>query len=496
MIEKDNTYLSKSLFVRGLQCHKSLYLHKYHPELKDELSEELEALFASGQDVGLVARQLFPGGVEIPYEGLSYAEQLARTTEEIQKGTETMYEAAFSHQGVFVKVDILHKGLGGWEIYEVKFSASVKDVHFDDVAIQYYVLKGTGLPVSKANLTHINTGYVRRGDIDPQKLLVSKDLTQAVIERQALIPVELEKMREMLSGSEPKIDIGSHCGEPYECDFKGHCWAHLPSPSVFDFGDKGKPDAFSLYQRGITRMEDVPPDLLGWRQQMQLEGVLHHKNHIDVEEVKAFIESLWYPLCFMDFETIFQIPIPMFDGTRPYQQVPFQYSLHIIDKPGGEPRHHEYLADGTTNPQKGFLDSLLSVLPQNGCILVWNQTLEVGRLKELAAAFPAKRKEIEAIIGNIRDLMIPFRDKSVYHWQFNGSYSLKAVLPALVPELSYDNLQISDGGMASSAWVCMVQSTEEEEKAKIQRHLLQYCHLDTWGLVRILEEIKWLTGMC
>jgi hypothetical protein len=390
MIVKDNAYLSKSLFIRGLQCHKSLYLHKYRPELKDKVSEELEAIFASGQEVGLLAWQLFPGGVEIPYEGLSHSEQLARTSEEIQKGKGTIYEAAFSHEGVFVKVDILHKGSEGWEIYEVKFTSEVKIVHFDDAAIQYYVLTGTGLPVSTVYLTHINNQYVRNGDIDPQKLFVSEDLTQTVIEKQAFIRGELEKMRKMLLGSEPKIDIGPHCSDPYECAFAGHCRGHIPSPSVFDFAGWGKPDAFRLYQQGIIKMADVPPDLLGWRQKMQLGGVLHQKNYVDVEAVRAFVESLWYPLCFMDFETTFMVPIPMYDGTRPFQQVPFQYSLHIIEKPGGEARHHEYLSDGRTNPQKEFLDSLLSVFPQNCCILVWNQTFEDGQLSELASVFPAR----------------------------------------------------------------------------------------------------------
>lgn len=486
---KDNTYLSKSLFIRGLQCHKSLYLHKYHPELKDEVSEEQEAFFASGQEVGLLARDLFPGGVEVPYEDLSHSDQLARTSKEIQKGMDTIYEAAFSHEGVFVKVDILHKGPGGWEIYEVKSTSSVKEVHFDDTAIQYFVLTGAGLPVSTVHLTHINTQYVRNGDIEPQKLFVSEDITPAVIEKQPFIRTELAKMRALLSGSEPNTDISPHCSKPYECDFAGHCWSHIPSPSVFDFGGIGKPDPFDLCRHGIMRMEDVPPKLLGWRQKMQLEGVLHHKNHIHVDAVKAFLVSIWYPLCFMDFETIYQVPIPMFDGTRPYQQVPFQYSLHFIDKSGSAPCHHEFVADGKTNPQREFLDSLLSVLPQNGCVLVWNQTMEAGRLRELAAAFPEKRREVESIIGNIKDLMGPFRDRSVYHWQFNGSYSLKAVLPALVPDLSYDNLEISDGGTASSEWVRMIQSSDNEEKTRIRSRLLQYCELDTWGMVRILEKL-------
>ena len=250
MAQQRNVYLSKSLFIRGLQCHKSLYLHKHHPELRDEPSDDQEALFSSGRDVGSLAQQLFPGGVEIPYEGLSHSQQLERTSQEIEKGTSTIYEAAFSHEGVFVKVDILHKGLKGWEIYEVKSSTSVKDVHYDDVAIQYFVLTGAGLPISATYLTHINTAYVRKGDIAPHGLFLSEDITSAVIEKQPFIMEELKGMQDMLRGGEPQIDIGPHCSDPYDCDFSGHCWSHVPSPSVFDFKGRGKPDAFDLYRHG------------------------------------------------------------------------------------------------------------------------------------------------------------------------------------------------------------------------------------------------------
>jgi hypothetical protein len=294
----------------------------------------------------------------------------------------------------------------------------------------------------------------------------------------------------MLNGEEPTIDIGPQCNKDYQCDFIGHCWSHIPSPSVFDYNDTGKPDGFKLYQQGIVKMEDVPVDSLGWRQKLQLDGVLYQNNHIDVDAVQNFIKSLWYPLCFMDFETTFNVPVPIFDGIRPYQQVTFQFSLDVINKPGGELEHYEFLAEGSTNPQKEFIERLLAVLPRNACVLVWNQGFESSRLKELADAFPEKRSEIDHLINNIRDLMIPYRDKSIYHWQFDGSYSIKVVLPTLVPELSYDNLEISDGGEASSAWLRMVQSKDDKEKSAIRKQLLQYCGLDTLAMVKILEKMK------
>lgn len=485
-----NIYLSKSLFIRGLQCHKSLYLQKYKPELKDAVSEEAQRRFDIGNDAGSLAQQLFPGGVVVPYEGLSHSKQLSMTQTLIDQGLDTIYEAAFSHNGVFVKADILHRGNSGWEIYEVKSSSSVKDYHFDDASVQYHVISGTDLPVTKVSLVHINPEYVRHGEIDVHNLFKIEDITETAKGKESFIAEELQKQQTMLKGDAPVIDIGPHCDDPFACDFHGYCWSHIPSPSVFDYMDKGKPNGFALYQQGIVKMEDVSPDILGWRQKLQLDGVLHQKNHIDVDAVRSFIETLWYPLYFMDFETTFMVPIPMYDGTRPYQQVPFQYSVHVIHKPGGELEHHEFLADGATNPQKEFIETLLATVPRNACILAWNQGFEISRLKELADAFPEKSGDIVHLINNIRDLMILFRDKSFYHWKFNGSYSIKAVLPALLPELSYDNLEISDGGMASSGWLRMIQSNNEKEKSEIRKQLLQYCGLDTLAMVRILEIMK------
>jgi hypothetical protein len=250
-----STYLSKSLFIRGLQCPKSLYLHKYHPELRDEISEEQEALFQTGFEVGKYAQQLFPGGIEIPYDENSHTSQLEMTQAEIKKGTNTLYEAAFSYDDVFLKVDILHKGQEGWEIFEVKSSTEIKDVYLDDSAIQYYVLTGSGLPVSKVFLVHINNQYIRKGDIDQKSLFTVNDITDTVKDKQPAISENIMKMKEMLKSDMPDIDIGEHCYKPYPCDFQGHCWQHIPQDSVFDLRRRGV-NKYGLYQQGIIEMDE------------------------------------------------------------------------------------------------------------------------------------------------------------------------------------------------------------------------------------------------
>lgn len=483
-----SNYLSKTLFIKGLQCHKSLYLHKYHPELKDEISEDQEARFQTGIDIGIYAQKLFPGGVEISYEGLSLSDQINRTMEEIEKGTENIYEAAFSYDNIFIKVDILHKGNDGWKIYEVKGSTSVKDVYLNDIASQYYVFKGTGLPLSKVFLVYINNQYVRQGDIEVDKLFTIDDQTNIAIEKQEYVIDEIKKMREMLTGEEPDIDIGPYCTDPYECDFYGHCWQHIPEDSVFSIRDRGL-DKFGLYRQGIIHIKDVPKHLLSRNQLIQVEGFLEKKNILNKDGVKEFLDLIWYPLCFLDFETTYMVPIPLFDGTRPYQPVPFQYSLHFLENKTAELKHYEYLAPPDIDPRKELIEKLLNEIPENACVLAYNMSFEIRMMRYLKEWYPEYADRIDNIIDHMRDLMVPFRNKDIYRWEMNGSYSIKEVLPALVPELSYKDMDISDGALASNAYMVLRKLENPLEIEKIRNALLEYCKMDTLAMVRILERL-------
>jgi len=396
-------FLSKSRFLKGLQCYKALWLQTHRPDLQDKITAAQQAVFDSGKDVGKLAQDLFPLGIEIPFGGLTISQQLAMTQAEIKKGTETIYEAAFKHSGVLAKI------------------------------INMQRILGQGIPV---------------------------------------------------------IDIGPHCFDPYECSFHGYCWQHIPSPSVFDFADIGKPDPFALYKQGIVKMEDVPTEVIGWRQQLQLDGILYQKNHFDAEAVKQFLQSLWYPLAFMDFETTCLTAIPLFHETRPFQAVPFQYSLHIQADERSSIEHYEFLAEADDDPRRQFIESLLSSVPQGACVIAWNKTFEERILRDLALSFPEFSDRIAAIIEGMVDLMAPFRAKHVYHWQFKGSYSIKAVLPALVPDLRYDDLPIKDGGLAADSWLRIRSGVSAEDALKIRTDLLDYCKLDTWGMVEILRTIR------
>jgi len=485
---KVSGYLSKSMFIRGHQCLKSLWLHKYRPELKEEADEALEARFRTGHEVGALAQQLFPGGVEVPYDGLTHAEQLAMTQKLLAEGKETIYEATFEHDGVFVKVDILHRGAAGWEILEVKGTTEVKEYHYFDTAIQLYVLAGSGLKIAKVALFHIDKRYKRRGAIDVQKLFAIEDITAQVREMQPNIAPALAEMRTMLAGEMPAIDIGPHCSDPYDCDFHGHCWGHIPEDSVFDLRERGV-DKFALYAKRIVRQADIPLDTLNRKQRQQVESTIKQCDTLGREDVRTFLSSLWYPLCFLDFETV-NPAIPLFDDSLPYQKIPFQYSLDVQMQEGGELQHHEFLALPGVDPRRALTDGLIAQIPAGACIIAWNQGFETGVLGSMAGLFPDLAPRIEKMIEGFRDPMTLFRDRTVYLWQQKGSYSIKAVLPALVPELSYDGLDVADGDMAMGAYYDMCATQDPQEVARIRKALLEYCGLDTMAMVRIVEKLR------
>lgn len=439
--------------------------------------------------VGELARDLFPGGTLIPYDGLTHDEQIAMTRKAL-KTAKVIYEAAFCHDGVFVKADILRRTARGWNLYEVKSSTEVKDIYLDDVAVQYHVITGSGVLLNKAFVVHINNAYVRNDDLDLEALFVKSPVTSDIKARQADVVLEIAQQKKVLARCTcPKIDIGPHCSDPYECDFADHCWRHIPENSVFDLAGRGV-DKFQLYHEGIVRIEDVPLDRLKGQQLQQAELARSKGTAVGKKGLKEFLDSLWYPLCFLDFET-FMEAVPGYDDQRPYQQIPFQYSLHCQTRKGGKAKHSEFLAEPNVDPRKALLKQLLHDIPDDACIMAYHKSFEVSRLKELAELFPRQRKKIENMIDRTVDLIVPFRQRLLYSWQQKGSHSIKAVLPAFVPEMSYDDLEIGDGGAAMEAHHTMCAVADNpEELAKIRTALLKYCRQDTLAMVKLLKVIE------
>jgi len=482
--------LSKTLLLKGLQCPKALWLAKHPPDFELPEQPDLQARFDLGTEVGILAQQLFPGGVEVPFSGLSVAEQVEQTRALIEAGEKVIYEASFAYNGIFVKVDILVKSDEGdcWKIYEVKMGTAVKEVNHNDVAIQDYVLENCGLSVCGNYLVHIDNSYVRQGEINVHGLFVAEDVRLEALKRQTRLPYIITYLREVLAEDEPDVDIGTHCHNPYDCDFIPYCWRHIPKNSVFELRGAGA-DKFALYRSGCVTYAQLPLDELNPKQRQQVEATLKQQDAVDLAGVKEFLGSLWYPLCHLDFET-FSSPIPKFDATRPYQQVPFQYSIHTQQQAGGAASHAEFLAAPNVDPRRALAEQLLADIPEDACILTYNQAFERGVLRELAELFPELAEALLQRVENVRDLMVPFRRRDVYRWRMNGSYSIKEVLPAMVEDLDYKGLSIADGGAAMQAYHTMCALEPGEELEKLRAALLAYCEMDTLAMVKVLEALQ------
>lgn len=487
--------LSKSQFIRGLQCHKSLWLYKNNPDLRGQPDASLQAIFDQGTNVGVLAQKLFPGGTEIEFEGTSFDEKIAKTKELVESGVKTIYEATFKYDDVLVMVDILHKGRRGWELYEVKSSTKTEKVHGNDVAVQYYVLNGSGLKLRKASLTHINNQYTRQGDLDIKRLFTTVDMTHDVIQMQKQVKKDLRLMRNALNRQIPQIDIDPYrCNEPHECDFKDHCWAHLPTPSVFNLSGLHKPKKMELYARGIVKLKDLPSDYpLNPFQKAQVKAEGSNEDIIDREAIRDFLEEeISYPLYFLDFET-FNPAIPQFDNSRPYERIPFQYSLHWTKKERGKLNHTEFLAREGTDPRKELAKKLIADIPGDVCVLAYNSGFEKGVIKTLAGQFPKYAKRLMNIHDHISDLMTPFLKAYVYRKSMQGSYSIKYVLPAFIPDdpkLDYKKLEISDGGQASNTYASLHLIKDQKVVKKTKKRLLEYCKLDTLAMVSLLGKLR------
>ncbi len=486
-------FLSKSKYCMAVQCPKMLWLKKNKPEFFDD-SVMNQAVLEAGNEVGDLAMGLFGPFVEVPFGDLS--KMIAETKALIDAGTPIIAEASFSYKGAFCSVDILKVVNGkNVEIYEVKSSTDISDIHFHDTAYQNYVLTNLGYNVQKVFLVHIDNTYVRHGEIELQKLFKVNDITDHVRELYSDVEERLRFLENYLSrDDDPEDDIDKHCFSPYACGFFRYCSRSLPSPNVFDASGIQMRTKLKYYHAGQTSFEDLLKDKkLNAGCRMEIEYALNNlPNHVEKEAINEFLDGLYYPLYFLDFET-FQSPIPPFDDTKPYEQIPFQYSLHYIEEEGGKLCHTEYLAYPGKDPRRKLAEQLCQDIPLDACTLAYNMSFEKSRIKALADLYPDLSEHLLNICDHIQDLMVPFQKKQYYTKAMQGSYSIKYVLPALFPNdpsLDYHNLEgIHNGAEASAAFVRM-SSMEPDDLERFREHLLRYCSLDTYAMVRVLEKLK------
>ncbi len=486
--------ISKSQFIKGHQCPKALWLSLNRKDLKAPVTVAQQKLFDQGHEVGNLAKALFPEGLEIKAEYWEGEKAVQLTNSAIKSGKKIIFEAtAASIDGLYARIDILKKVGTQWDLIEVKSSTEVKNYHLWDLAAQRYAFEKAGYKIRKTYLMLINNEYIKKGEIEPAKLLKYEDITTETSDLQKAVKDLLPELLKVIKKrKEPSREIGDHCKSPFECEFKAYCWAHVPKYSVYNL-IKGE-QREELLAQGILHPRDIPEGLLTGKKELDLKCAKSGKMHMDKGAIKDFLKTLKYPIYFLDYETIAPA-VPLYDGTSPYKAVPFQFSCHVIRKKDSDLEHIEFLHDGSGDPRIPFIENLIKAVGKKGSIVAYNAPYEKMINDSLISQFPAYASDLKAINLRFIDLLIPFRSRAIYHPDMKGSASLKAVLPVFEPGLSYQSLELQDGATASIIYESICKGwIKGEEKERMVEALKEYCLVDTLGMVKLIEVLEKLVG--
>lgn len=495
--------LTKTDYLVFLECRKNAWMKLHRPSVyfASELSEFDKAIIETGNEVELYARQLFPGGALI--EGRDRHAQAA-TLGHIERKTPVLFQPVFQKDGFLAALDVLNfdAAAKGWLLSEVKATNELKeDTHLNDLAFQWVLLNKMGVPVRRVHLIHLNSEYVRAGALDLRGLFEIEDVTEAV---QAMLAETDAEMRIGLEFVSQETEPAGHC----DCIYKGrsrHCSTfHHSNPEVLEYGvhdiariGSSNAKLVGMVDRGIFRLEDLPADLeLTPTQQNQVNAYVHDRILIRQAEIANELRKLVFPVYFLDYETC-PAAVPRFDGFSPYQQIPFQYSLHVLDRADGEPRHKEFLSTTPGDPSAAMCASLQRHIGGTGSVVVWSKKFECTINRELGERIPTAKAFLEALNERVFDLVDVFQKQFYVHKGFKGGTSIKDVLPVLVPELSYKDLAIQEGGTASQSWDKITsEQISQAERDATARDLKLYCERDTLAMVAIWQFLQKLTAGC
>ena len=481
-----NFYLTKSRYMAGLQCPRRLWLETHEPENYE--APPAGSPFEIGQDIGRKARLLFPGGALVDAPPWDHAEAAARTALLMEDpSVPAIFEAAVAYQDLHVRLDVLERYVGGWRLIEVKSSSRVKDHHVDDAAFQAYVLAVAGVPLHAIGILHVNTSYVRGpGEIDWHDFFASVDVTDEVAARIADMPGRLEAMRQNLRGRTlPHAEPGKHCNTPYSCPFWDRCTEDKPSDWVFHMPRLTAAQAAGLEELGVVSISGIPDTFsLTERQEIIRDATVSGQSYVAPGLARS-LRDFGPPACYLDFEAMMP-PIPLYEGTRPYETISFQWSLHMLAD-DGTLTHQAFLADDRDDPRRAFAETLIRALSETEAPIIVYSAYERTRLRDLSAIFPDLREPLAAIIGRLTDLL-PIVRRAVYLPNAGFSNSIKSVGPALGPDFTYDDLEdVADGGTASAVFLQIASGslTDREEIDRFRRALLEYCRRDTLAMVEV-----------
>ncbi len=480
--------LSKSKLLSSLQCPKRLWLEVHHPELIEHSAAD-EQRFAIGHNVGEVARRLKPGGVLIGSDN-NLTQALAETRAQLEAGTKILFEPTFQVDGVLIRADVLTQGRGGVQISEVKASTEVKDYHYKDAAIQAWVVEQCGLKLDSIAIQHIDNEFVYPGGGDYEGLFAKVPVDREIKPLVKQVSTWVAEARDTLGGPEPKIEMGKQCTDPFSCPFIGHCESQAPQT---EFPLTLLPNAGrtipGLIAEGYRDLKDIPEGRLNSAAQERVRSA-HVHGAVDFDPVvKKLMRDFGYPRAFLDFETI-NFAVPIWNGVRPYQQIAFQWSLHV-EGPRARTQHREFLDLSGNLPAEPLMRSLLEALPDEGPIFAYNAGFEKRCLGEFAELLPARKRAIERVQARLVDLL-PITRAHYYHPKMEGSWSLKAVLPTIPGGKDYSDLdEVQDGGAAQVAYAeAIAQGTTSVRKAALRRSLIEYCKRDTEALIVLSRYLQ------
>lgn len=486
--------LSKTKLMRGFRCHKALYLTIHEPALEPPIDDEKQALFDQGNEVGVAARRYFKNGTLIDNKPWDFTGALIKTRELIQANAPVIFEAAFEYAGCYARADILEyqPDIQRYRITEVKSSTKVKPEHITDVSLQAWIMAKSGLPIEKIQLMHLNTDC-RFPDLE--NLFTTVDVTNDVREQYKSIAPRLQSILTAIRETTvPNIDIGAHCEKPNPCEFIAHCWGakNLPPMSVLDLpGLRDK--KWDYYQAGIISLDDDRLHDLTELQQRVIDCHRGQTRYHDVEAIRTAIADWPYPHRYLDFETI-NPAIPRYEGTKPYQQVPFQFSVHTQAQEGAALTHTAYLHDQASDPRPALIPALLSACGESGAIIAYHSQFEGDRIKELAEYSPENAEALLALLPRLVD-PLPLIREHLYDPAFHGRFGLKSVAPALLGENeSYEGMMVANGGEAQRAFEKLISpNTSAREKSELKSAMLDYCNKDTAIMIPLLQAITHVT---
>ena len=482
--------LSKSKYLAGWQCPLRLWHQCYNQHLASEVSPAQQSLFDTGHEVGELATRLYGEGVLMESDPLRHEQAVCETYRAMEDPlVKAIYEASFVYDDVRVRVDILARiGSSKWNLIEVKSSTRVKNEYLPDVAVQYHVLKGVGLDIDRVILLHLNNQYVYDGGkLDLEHFFIPSDLTQETLLSQEEISGKLQEFRDMLQNPHPPGAIPSRsCFNPHPCEFWEHCRQDMPEHWIIELGGIGQNKLNELTSMGIEDIRSVPDSFPLSDIQNRIRNCVKNNEEYLSRELRSELEGVEYPVHFLDFETL-GLAIPRYPGTRPYQTVPFQWSDHVLHE-DGRVEHREYLCEEDKDPREEFARALLGALGRDGSIVTYT-TYEEGVIRGLAEDFTQYGDQLLDTSGRIKDLHAIIR-RNYYHPGFHGSFSLKSVVPALLPDMNYEHLAIQEGQQAGLEYLRMIDpSTSTDERGRIKAALLAYCGQDTLTMVKIREKL-------